>query len=132
MEPRRAGLEILDESECLALLASGSLGRVGVTIGALPAILPVNYTMSGSDIVFRTAPGTKLSAALRNTVVAFEVDYADWDRREGWSVLAIGEAEVVEPDQVEADVQPFLPGLQYLVRIRPEMLSGRRIAHTDA
>ena len=58
------GLEILDEHECRRLLASQCIGRVGVTIGALPAIFPVNYVTVDGDIVFRTGEGTKLRAAL--------------------------------------------------------------------
>jgi hypothetical protein len=33
-------LELLDEEACLALLGSTSIGRVAVTLGALPAVLP--------------------------------------------------------------------------------------------
>ena len=58
-----AWLELLDEDEALELLRHGEVGRVGVTIGALPAIFPVNYRLLDGAIVFRTAPGTKLAAA---------------------------------------------------------------------
>ena len=39
------GLEVLSEDVAARLLASGAVGRVGVTIGALPAIFPVNYVV---------------------------------------------------------------------------------------
>ena len=68
------GLEILTEDECMALFGSTTVGRVGITIGALPAIFVVNYVLVDGDIVFRTSDGTKLEAALRHAVVAFEAD----------------------------------------------------------
>ena len=72
-----AGFEVLDEEECYALLAGASLGRVGVTVGAMPAIFPVNFALVGHHVVFSTGLGTKLTAALAGSVVAFEADWAD-------------------------------------------------------
>jgi nitroimidazol reductase NimA-like FMN-containing flavoprotein (pyridoxamine 5'-phosphate oxidase superfamily) len=70
----RVRLETLDRGECLRLMATVPVGRIGVSIGALPAILPVNLALVGASIVIRTVPGTKLDAATRRPVVAFEVD----------------------------------------------------------
>ena len=36
------GLELLTDDECRRLLGMGEVGRVGIPIGALPAIFPVN------------------------------------------------------------------------------------------
>ena len=129
------GLEILDEAKSWTLVQQGEVGRIGVTIGALPAIFPVNYRVVDGAIVFRTAAGSKLEAASRGAIVAFEVD--DWDRadRSGWSVLVIGRAAVlhdlvVTRLVVDAGLEPFAPGRRTnLVRIVPEMITGRRIVH---
>ena len=125
------GLLILDERECRRLLATVTIGRVGVTIGALPAIFPVNYRFVGGDIYFRTGEGTKLRAAVDNAVVAFEVDNVDPTDRTGWSVQVIGIAERVSDDDLCGDtIEPWAPGSrQHLVRIRAEILTGRRIVH---
>jgi hypothetical protein len=48
-------LEPLTEDHARGLLATGEVGRVGITIGALPAIFPVNYWLTDGTIVFRTA-----------------------------------------------------------------------------
>ena len=131
------GLEILDEGDAWALLRSGVVGRVGVTMGALPAIFPVNYAVVGDAIVFRTAPGTKFAAATADAVVAFEVDDFEQAERTGWSVLAVGRAEVVHDLQLTFDVlaaalAPFADGPRTtIVRIRPEFVSGRRIVHAE-
>ena len=62
------GLEVLSEEECRRLLALGSLGRIGVSTGTLPAIFPVNYIVAAGDVLFFTAEGTKLHAATVNAV----------------------------------------------------------------
>ena len=87
----------LTRDECLARLASHSIGRIAVTSKALPAIIPVNYALTGrTTIVFRTAHGGMLANATDNTVVAFEVDELARDGRSGWSVLVVGVAHHVE------------------------------------
>src|SRR4051794_27438539 len=102
VEHDRNGLEILDEIACLELLRRHSVGRIAVTIGALPAIFPVNYTMLDDDIVFRTGTGAKLAAAVRNTVVAFQIDEFDAIDHSGWRVLVTGRSEeIMRPDELE-------------------------------
>ena len=128
-----SSFDILGEGECLWLLEHSYLGRVGVAIGALPAIFPVNYAVHGGCIYFRTDKGTKLAAALREAAVAFQVDGFDNRYHHGWSVQAVGLAEEVpEPEATElldvVAVEPWAPGPHgHLIRIRPEFLSGRRI-----
>jgi nitroimidazol reductase NimA-like FMN-containing flavoprotein (pyridoxamine 5'-phosphate oxidase superfamily) len=51
---REDGLEVLSEEECRALLAQCEVGRVAITSGALPSILPVNFALLDGDIVFMT------------------------------------------------------------------------------
>jgi nitroimidazol reductase NimA-like FMN-containing flavoprotein (pyridoxamine 5'-phosphate oxidase superfamily) len=133
---RDEGLDLLSEAECYTLLATESVGRVGVTVGALPVILPVNYATVGRDVVFRTSPGTKLRAALDHAVVAFEVDVLDYERRTGWSVLVVGRArEVVDPAELEAlealDLEPWAGDAprDRWVRVQAEFVSGRRISN---
>jgi nitroimidazol reductase NimA-like FMN-containing flavoprotein (pyridoxamine 5'-phosphate oxidase superfamily) len=129
------GLELLDESEAMRLLAQGEVGRVGLTIGAVPAILPVNYRFLDGCIVFRSSPGSKLSAAASEAVVAFEVDDYHAADRSGWSVLVVGRSEVVHDLDVtfsvlDAGLEAFADGPRgAIVRITPTFVSGRRIVH---
>jgi uncharacterized protein len=129
------GLELLTDAEARDLLRQGEVGRVGLTLGAMPAIFPVNYAVIDGDIVFRTAPGSKLAAAADRTVVAFEVDDYDRHDRSGWSVLVLGQSEVVDDvdatyQALKARVKPWADGNRTsLVRIHPEFVSGRRIVH---
>ena len=127
------GLEILSTDECLDLLRSRTFGRVAVQIGEAPAILPVNYALLDDDVVFRTDPGTKLSAALMRTMVAFEVDDTDPASRGGWSVLVVGYSEEIRDHATRARVddlglEPWVTeGLDFIVRIRTRTISGRRL-----
>jgi nitroimidazol reductase NimA-like FMN-containing flavoprotein (pyridoxamine 5'-phosphate oxidase superfamily) len=128
------GLELLEEDECRTLLAGGSIGRVGLTVGALPVILPVNYAVVDGDVVFRTGEGTKLRASRDGTVMAFEIDAYDEDAQSGWSVLAVGRAREVTDDRDlsrfrSLGIAPWANGERTrYVRLSPEMLTGRRIA----
>jgi nitroimidazol reductase NimA-like FMN-containing flavoprotein (pyridoxamine 5'-phosphate oxidase superfamily) len=132
----QTGLTVLSEPECHALLAASQVGRVLVSLDAMPAAFPVNFCVVDHDIVFRTAPGTKLSAAVEHTVLGFEVDDIDFAHRSGWSVLAVGmsrvvtdEAEIAELDTARLDSWWNLPFARY-VRIEIQRISGRRITAT--
>lgn len=100
---------MLSRQECLALLAMARVGRLGVSIEALPAILPVNFRLARDRIVIRTVPGTKLAAAATQAVVAFEVDDYDPQGTWGWSVLVRGAStEIVDPGELaEARALPL-------------------------
>ena len=127
------GLEILSPEQCHELLRRNDVGRVAVTVAALPAIFPVNYAVVDGDIIFRTGEGTKLRAAVGHAVVAFQIDHFDRSIGSGWSVMAVGLAEeITQPFELERAQQlglrPFAVGDRpHYIRIRPEFLSGRRI-----
>jgi nitroimidazol reductase NimA-like FMN-containing flavoprotein (pyridoxamine 5'-phosphate oxidase superfamily) len=102
-----------------------------------PAVLPVVFTVLDGDIVFRTAPGQKLVAAVLGHTVVFEVDAFDADTRTGWSVNVVGPAsEIVHPDEL-AHAQGL--GLHAwagdardrYVRVRSDEVTGRRLHATE-
>ena len=128
----------LTRSECLSLLADGVIGRVIFTDHALPTVQPVNYLLDGEEIIFRTANGSKLAAATRNAVVAFQLDEFDMTARSGWTVLGVGEAyEVVNPARLAelADLQPD-PWVRehdaHTLSIPLTIITGRRIIANEA
>jgi nitroimidazol reductase NimA-like FMN-containing flavoprotein (pyridoxamine 5'-phosphate oxidase superfamily) len=132
MEMDRNGLEILDRSECLRLLGTITLGRIGLTAGALPRILPVNFRQVGDRILIRTGAGSKLEAATRNAVVAFETDDFDPLDHSGWSVLVTGVARDINDEDLD-ELERFRltglapPGDGRVVVISTGLVSGRRI-----
>lgn len=134
----RGGLEILPFERCLQLLATVPVGRVSFFADGEIMVLPVNHVMDGHDPVFRTARGSKLSAAEGQDVVAFEADGYDERTRTGWSVLVNGRAQAVYE---EAEIQrlsrlglrPWVSAADrpFWIRIRPATISGRRIPDPD-
>jgi uncharacterized protein len=126
------GLEVLVAEECLALLATTQLGRIAVTIGAVPAIFPVHYRLVDGQIVFRTGDGTNLHSAAANSVVAFEVDAVDPAWAEGWSVLVVGIARELHDTAAVTTALHQAPSLWdpgaggHVISILPAFLSGRR------
>ena len=133
MEGSDLNLEELTEAECRQRLADGSVGRVAISVGALPAILPVNYALLDGDIVFRADEGSKLYAALERSVVAFEIDDTDAQDQTGWSVLVVGHATALwrlhDIERARAlDLQPWAAGPKdHFVQVSTGMISGRRI-----
>jgi nitroimidazol reductase NimA-like FMN-containing flavoprotein (pyridoxamine 5'-phosphate oxidase superfamily) len=129
-----AGLARLNREECMTLLAHSSFGRVGVSVDALPAILPVTIALLDDDVVFRTVPGTKLAYAARNAVLAIEVDEYDPKIGEGWSVLVRGVAKQLEADDEIARAQvlferSWIPDTagEHFVRVGCDLVTGRRL-----
>ncbi len=124
----------LSPAECLRLLSTVEVGRVGITSDALPAVLPVNFAVFEGGIVFRTVAGTKLDAATRGAVVAFEADaYEATEPHRGWSVLVRGVAREVRYP-VELERVRALPlrawawdrAADRYVSVAAEMITGRR------
>jgi uncharacterized protein len=127
----RNGLEIMTRAECLRLLASRPIGRVGLTRNALPAIHPVVYTVEGGDVVFATGAGTSHLAPVDDAVIAFEVDDVDLVTRCGWSVLVVGVGRRINLEDAGAgtclELGPWVsPGAAHVIRLATEHVTGRR------
>ena len=96
-------------------------------------MLPVNYVVVGDVVVFRTGEGLKLDTVpLAN--VAFEVDQVDAGTQSGWSIVVQGVAEEITDDGWLAEslrhavLHTWLPKrADHYVRIRPRLISGRRL-----
>lgn len=127
-------LEPLTQEECMALLSTVSVGRVGIHIDALPAVLPVNFALHNGSVVFRTVPGTKLHDATQDAVIAFQADhYGDLREPIGWSVLVRGVAQqITDPSTLAAArLLPLgswaLDGPDQYVSVEPALVTGRRV-----
>lgn len=129
-----ATLVVLDRAECLDLLRGQPVGRIAVIDGDSPLVVPVNYTLDGDCVVFRSEGGTKLDALARHEKVSFEVDAIDWYHRTGWSVLVRGTA--YEATHWEVDhllLEPWTEGdKRHWVRIPITEITGRRLEAIEA
>jgi nitroimidazol reductase NimA-like FMN-containing flavoprotein (pyridoxamine 5'-phosphate oxidase superfamily) len=117
----------------MALLGQSRVGRVGISVRALPVILPVNFILFDGDVVIRTIPGTKLQAATSGSVVAFEADGFETDGSQGWSVVVQGLAqEIVEPEvlrrlgELPLHAWALNGTADRFVRIETAIVTGRR------
>ncbi|MGN6443059.1 MAG: pyridoxamine 5'-phosphate oxidase family protein [Arthrobacter sp.] len=132
--PAGSQTEILAADECWKYLRSSYIGRLALINGDVPEIFPVNFSVAGETLVFRTAPGTKLRALLSGAVAAFEVDGLNPYATEVWSVVAKGRPEPFDETRMslpdaDADREPWQPGIKdHLVALTPTDLTGRRFA----
>ena len=129
-----AGLSVMPHEECLRHLQAARVGRVAFMADGYPLVLPVNHKMDGSSVVFRTAFGSKLSAAAEELPVAFEVDRIDAEQKSGWSVLIHGAARIIDDpvDVARLDglgVWPWADAVErhQWVGIRTHQMTGRKI-----
>lgn len=129
----RTGLDVIDEAECWALVASRTVGRLGVSIKNRPDIFPVNYRVVDGALILRTAAGIKLAAATLGVGVAFEVDDFDEATHHGWSVVMHGTAHELESlgELMAAEANGPEPWAtsdkDRFVRIDVDEITGRRI-----
>jgi uncharacterized protein len=121
----------LSVSECWARLRQQTVGRLAVVVDGAPQIFPVNHVVDHGSLVFRTADGTKLRAAVGGHPVAYEVDGFDRDTGEAWSVMAQGSAVEIRDlyralEAMELAIHPWQAGPKpRYVRIEPDEVTGR-------
>lgn len=135
----RRELERLDETECLALISAGGIGRLAYNGRFGPTVVPVNYQLHEGAILFRTSQSSPAEEDLRTGIadadyqVAFEIDQIDPATREGWSVLVRGPAHHLDtgPEResaAAAGVRPWPDGeREHYIRIDPTRITGRRV-----
>ncbi|QOV34045.1 pyridoxamine 5'-phosphate oxidase family protein [Streptomyces ferrugineus] len=131
------GFRALDRQECLRLLAKVPVGRIVYTRQALPAVLPVNFSLdTDSAVLLRSTASSDLVRATDGSVVAFEADDFDAVRCSGWSVVVTGRATVVTDPAEHERLSRHGPSSWVVaedgvfVRIEPELVTGREIIGT--
>ena len=133
------GVLRLEEDECWRFLAKHWLGRVGLVHLGQPMVFPVGYVIDRGSVVFRTAPGTKLTLAGVGVPAVFEVDEASKLFETGTSVMVHGTLHEVT-DRRERERLGWLPlrtwapgDRDHFVRIEAHSVTGRRIGrpHLD-
>ena len=127
-------VERLGREECLEYLASAKLGRIGLTVRALPAIVPIRFALAGGDVVFRAPSDSELRQRAKDSVVAFQADHHGDDTGIAWTVQAQGLCQEVDhPREIERLQELPLPtwragppGDSWL-RLPLQRLTGQRI-----
>jgi nitroimidazol reductase NimA-like FMN-containing flavoprotein (pyridoxamine 5'-phosphate oxidase superfamily) len=137
MRTDQTGVTELSVEECLDLLRRERVGRLAVAIRDHPDVFPINFVIDRGGVVFRTAAGTKLAAAVLGRGVAFEIDGADDETGDVWSVIVKGRAAEIERlhaviDATQLPLFPWHAGPKdRFVRIEPVAITGRRFRAVD-
>jgi hypothetical protein len=123
----------LSPHECQELIRDGGIGRLALCTPTGPQIFPLNFTVDGKSIVFRTTPHGTLGNLRWGLDVAFETDHLNWSTRQGWSVIVKGRADVIDdPSEVERlrelghEPRPWAKGVRRIyVRVAWREITGR-------
>ena len=120
----------LADAECQDLLANANVGRLSVTISALPVVVPVAYWYFRRSAILGMSDGPAYRAAVEN-VVGLEIDGTHLEHVL-WAVLVIGEtAEITQPAE-NAELlhlglaAPTGATYAHYVRLHPTIITGYR------
>lgn len=127
----RDPMTVLPEDECWRRLEALEFGRLAFHLADEVHITPINYAVSEGHILFRTAEGSKLLGVVMNEDVAFEIDQVDEEAETAWSVIARGQAHLLDgQDARDADnlrLRPWVSTEKFnVVAVRVDELSGRQ------
>jgi hypothetical protein len=109
------------------------VGRIGLSIGAVPAVIPIRYEVSEAGILVACSID-QVAKAMEHTVVALQSYGFDEDIRKRWTVLAIGPTERIATHRLDTggpdvDLPTWNFGsvrdAPHLFRLDPGVLSGR-------
>jgi hypothetical protein len=116
--------ENLSEEECWRLLTSTSVGRVAMSVRALPVIVPVQFFVEDRRLAFCLGAVEVGAESARDAILAFSADGIDSDRLSGWSVHVVGRSTF------DHDIAPDkLCGRQLvgqIVHLTPGAITGAR------
>jgi nitroimidazol reductase NimA-like FMN-containing flavoprotein (pyridoxamine 5'-phosphate oxidase superfamily) len=118
---------ILSEDECWALLATATVGRLALSVRALPAILPVEYYADEVDLVISMCLGEfdVPVASGNDAIVAFSVDDIDAATRSGWSIQVVGRSRFHSQDGTLVDCGN--PAGGRIMSLEPAHVMGQRL-----
>jgi uncharacterized protein len=121
----RVGESAISEAECWDLVRTVTVGRLALSLGALPVIVPVQFRVEGSRLAICMDREGVPHLAIADTIVALEADSIDRDTRLGWSVLVQGFTHC--EDETAELPACGRPGAGRIVYLTPGFVSGRRI-----
>lgn len=102
-DPRKAALGV---PECMRLLGTTAIGRLGFTEGALPVVQPVTYRLADGGVRIPAVPGSRVTSAIQDGIVVLGVDSFGTDDGDGWAVTVVGPIRLV--DGATLELEPVL------------------------
>lgn len=115
--------------ECWDALRSEEFGRLAYSLDGEVHIVPINYAVDGTRLVFRTAAGSKMKAVMEGGQVAFEIDSFEGEWAQ--SIVVRGHlSEMTGSEAQFADQLPLRPWLDthkpHVCAITAYTITGRR------
>jgi len=110
--------------ECWSLLAHATVGRMAISVRALPTVVPMQYVVQSRRLAICLNDRDIPSASVDNSVVAFCVDSFQDSAPSGWTVQLQGVARLQT-----SPVGPFefqIPSHGRVLRLDPQVVGGRR------
>jgi uncharacterized protein len=114
----------IGNTDALAILRDGTLGRLGCIAADWPYVVPVNYYFDGENIYIHTLPGKKLDALRANPRVCLQVDEIK-DSYNWRSVIAYGTFEEVSSEETRENVLTKLYSkLPHMTPVESRLVKG--------
>jgi nitroimidazol reductase NimA-like FMN-containing flavoprotein (pyridoxamine 5'-phosphate oxidase superfamily) len=117
--------DALSQRQCWELLATVSVGRLALSVRALPVIVPVQYCLDGRRLAVCLGHLELPERSLDEAIIAFTADSIDPVTRSGWSVQVQGRSVIPGGLRVKTDCR--WPAVAQVVEIEPGRVSGHRI-----
>src|SRR5215470_18238061 len=118
--------DLISEEECWELLAGTSVGRLALSVHALPLILPVQYYLNGRRLAVCLGHHALPERALDDTIIAFAADSIDTVTKSGWSVQVQGRSVIPRGLRIDTDCG-WPSSAAQVVEIEPGKISGCRM-----
>jgi hypothetical protein len=116
--------DVLSDRECWELLATASVGRLALSVRALPVIVPVQYYLDGRKLAVCLGHRELPERSLDEAIIAFAADSIDPVTRSGWLVQVQGRS-VIPSGRI--DTSCGWPAAAQVVEIEPGTISGLRV-----
>jgi hypothetical protein len=116
--------EQIPSRRCWELLATTSVGRLALSVRALPVILPVQYHLTGHRLAACLGHHAIPARSLNDAIIAFTADDIDPVSRTGWSVQIQGRSSIPGHDD---DTSCHQPTVAQLVEIDQATISGHYV-----
>jgi hypothetical protein len=114
--------EQIPSQRCWELLATVSVGRLALSVQALPVILPVHYYLTGHRLAACLGHHSIPTRSLSETIIAFSTDVIDPVARSGWSVQIQGTSSIPRLHGFDTACGQSVAG--QIVEIEPGTVTG--------
>lgn len=118
--------EWLGTAACWELLSEVTLGRLALTVAALPVIVPVRFCLDHQQLRICVGHEDIPLRALDDAIVAFGADRIDSESGTGWSVQVQGRSRLQRVPGTDRACAACREGP--VAHLEPLVVTGRRLA----